>query len=183
MVRRFTPAVLMLCLCGVLYAAENSNLWLDVPFVKQDKEGCGAASISMVMQYWQRQQKHPDNPNASFDRIQHALHSNAAHGIYASDMERYFRENGYSTFAFTGQLSDLAHHLEKGRPLIAALKPGAGLPLHYVVVAGLSPDRQLVIVNDPAERKLLNVDYSRFDQDWKAAGYWTLLVVPVPDTH
>jgi hypothetical protein len=34
-------------------------------------------------------------------------------------------------------------------------------------------------VNDPAERKLLKVDYSRFEQDWKAAGHWTLLVVPV----
>src|ERR1700726_4779019 len=102
MVRRFTSTVLTLWLCGVLYAAENSSLWLDVPFVHQDKEGCGAASISMVMQYWQRQQNHPANPTADFDRIQHALHSPAAHGVYASDMDRYFRENGYSTFAFTG---------------------------------------------------------------------------------
>ena len=183
MARRFTSAVLVLSLCGVLYAAENSSLWLDVPFVRQDKEGCGAASISMVMQYWQRQGNRSANPNADFDRIQHALHSTTAHGIYASDMQRYFRENGYSTFAFSGQIADLAHHLVKGRPLIAALKPGSGLPLHYVVVAGLVPEQRLVIVNDPAERKLLSVDYSRFEQAWKEAGHWTLLVVPVPDSH
>jgi ABC-type bacteriocin/lantibiotic exporter with double-glycine peptidase domain len=183
MVRRFLSAVLMLWLCGVLYAAETFSLWLDVPFVKQDKEGCGAASISMIMQYWQRRQNRPATPAAGFDQVQRALHSTAAHGIYASDMERYFRENGYSAFAFTGQLADLVHHLEKGRPLIAALKPGAGLPLHYVVVAGLVPEQHLVIVNDPAERKLLNVDYSRFEQAWKAAGHWTLLVVPVPNSH
>jgi ABC-type bacteriocin/lantibiotic exporter with double-glycine peptidase domain len=182
MMRRFACAVLTLWLCGVLYAADRS-LWLDVPFVKQDKEGCGAASISMVMQYWQRQQNRPANPSADFHQIQQALHSTAAHGIYASDMERYFRQNGYSAFAFSGQLEDLAHNLEKGRPLIAALKPGAGLPLHYVVIAGLAADRSLIIVNDPAERKLLNEDYSRFEQEWKAAGYWTLLVVPVPDSH
>jgi hypothetical protein len=25
--------------------------WLDVPFVRQSEEGCGAASIAMVMRY------------------------------------------------------------------------------------------------------------------------------------
>ena len=183
MLRRLSKSVvLMLWFCGVLYAAEVSGLWLDVPFVRQDKEGCGAASISMIMQYWQRHQNRPANPNADFDQIQRALHSNAANGIYASDMERYFRENGYSTYAFSGQLADLAHHLEKGRPLIAALRPGWRVPLHYVVVTGLVPDRRLVIVNDPAERKLLNEDYSRFEQDWNATGHWTLLVVPTSGT-
>src|ERR1043165_5812507 len=29
-----------------------SGVWLDVPFIKQEKDGCGAASIAMVMQYW-----------------------------------------------------------------------------------------------------------------------------------
>jgi ABC-type bacteriocin/lantibiotic exporter with double-glycine peptidase domain len=165
-------------LCGVLFAAELTGIWLDVPFVKQDKEGCGAASIAMVMQYWQRQENRPANPDADSVAIQHALHSDIAHGIYASDMERYFRANGYTTFAFSGQFADLEHLLGKGRPLIAALKPGSHLPLHYVVVAGLDPQQRLVMLNDPAERKLLKEDYSRFEQDWKAAGYWTLLAVP-----
>jgi ABC-type bacteriocin/lantibiotic exporter with double-glycine peptidase domain len=177
--RLFTFSLLMPWFCGVLFAAELSAVWLDVPFVKQDKEGCGAASISMIMLYWQRQENSPANPNADFDQIQRALRSNAEHGIYASDMEQYFRENGYITFAFSGQLGDLAQHLGKGRPLIAALKPGSHLPLHYVVVAGLNPQRRLVIVNDPAERKLLNEDYNRFEHDWNAAGNWTLLAVPV----
>jgi ABC-type bacteriocin/lantibiotic exporter with double-glycine peptidase domain len=169
--------------CGVLYAAERSGLWLDVPFVKQDKEGCGAASISMVMQYWQQQERRPANPNAEFIQIEHALHSDAAHGIYASDMERYFRDNGYTTFAFSGELADFERHLANGRPLIVALKPGAHLPLHYVVVAGLDPQQRLVLVNDPAERKLLKEDYSRFEQDWNAAGHWTLLAVPGTGPH
>jgi ABC-type bacteriocin/lantibiotic exporter with double-glycine peptidase domain len=172
-------AILLPWLCGVLFAAEFSGIWLDVPFVKQDKEGCGAASISMVMQYWQQQENRPGDPRAESVAIQHALHSDSAHGIYASDMERYFRENGYTTFAFSGQFADLEHHLGKGRPLIAALKPGSHLPVHYVVVAGLDREQRLVMLNDPAERKLLKEDYSRFEQDWKAAGYWTLLAVPV----
>ena len=170
--------ILLPCFCGVLSAAEASVIWLDVPFVKQEKEGCGAASISMIMQYWQRQASLFANPKSDSVQIQRALHSDAGHGIYASDMERYLQENGYATFAFSGQFADLEHHLEKGRPIIIALKPGSHMPSHYVVVAGLDPERQLVLFNDPAERKLLKVDYSRFEHDWKATGHWTLLALP-----
>jgi len=176
--------VLVLWVGGVLFAADPSGIWLDIPFVKQEKDGCGAASIAMVMQYWQLQQGgRSGNPTAEAAQIQRALHSDAAHGIYASDMQRYFQQNGYVTFAFAGQWSDLKQHLEKGRPLIAALKPGSLVPLHYVVVAGLDPERQLVLLNDPAQRKLLKEERSRFEQEWKGAGRWTLLALPEADSH
>ncbi len=180
--RVIRTVVLMLGVCGVLFAADPPSLWLDVPFVKQEKDGCGAASIAMVMQYWQ-QHGGPANPMAEAARIQHALYSGAAHGIYASDMEKYFQQNGYVTFTFSGEWADLRQHLEKGRPLIAALKPGSALPLHYVVVAGLDQERQLVLLNDPAQRKLLKQDQSRFEWEWKAAGRWTLLAVPKASSH
>jgi ABC-type bacteriocin/lantibiotic exporter with double-glycine peptidase domain len=111
------------------------------------------------------------------------LLSHTAHGIYASDIERYFQQNGFSTFAFAGDWDALKHHLEKGRPLIVCLKPGSRLPLHYVVVAGMDQEAHLVLLNDPAQRKLLKKDYSRFEQEWKAAGHWTLLVLPGTSSH
>jgi ABC-type bacteriocin/lantibiotic exporter with double-glycine peptidase domain len=177
-----TTIPMLLC-CGLLCAADVPGLWLDVPFVKQEKDGCGAASIAMVMQYWQRQQGRPGIANSEYVEIERALHSSAGHGIFASDMERYFRQQGYSTYAFAGEWEDLKHHLEKGRPLIAALKPGSSLPMHYVVVAGLDPAQQLVFLNDPAQRKLLKEDRSRFEQEWKAAGHWTLLALPEERSH
>ena len=193
MPRVIRTIVLMLWVGGmlfaaVLFAADPSGIWLDVPFVKQEKDGCGAASIAMVMQYWQLQQGRPGNPTAGAEQIQLALHSDTAHGIYASDMERYFQQNGYATYAFAGEWSDLKQHLEKGRPLIVALKLGSMAPLHYVVVAGLvvtglNQERQLVLVNDPAQRKLLKEDRSRFEQEWKAAGRWTLLALPEAGSH
>jgi ABC-type bacteriocin/lantibiotic exporter with double-glycine peptidase domain len=178
MPRVIRTIVLMLCVGGVVFAADRSGVWLDVPFVKQEKDGCGAASIAMVMQYWQLQQRRSDRSPTEAAQIQRNLHSDAAHGIYASDMERYFQRNGYHTFAFHGEWSDLKQHLQKGRPLIAALKPGAMVPLHYVVVAGLDEERQLVLINDPAQRKLLKEDRSRFEHEWKGAGRWTLLALP-----
>jgi ABC-type bacteriocin/lantibiotic exporter with double-glycine peptidase domain len=174
---------LVLGVGGVLFAADPAGIWLDIPFVKQEKDGCGAASIAMVMQYWQLQRGRSGNPSAEAEQIQRALLSMAAHGIYASDMERYFQRNGYVTFAFAGDWSDLKQHLEKGRPLIAAVKPGSRVPLHYVVVAGLDHERQLVLLNDPAQRKLLKEDRSRFEQEWKAAARWTLLALPEDGSH
>jgi ABC-type bacteriocin/lantibiotic exporter with double-glycine peptidase domain len=169
--------LMLLAVCGMLLAASPSGVWLDVPFVRQEKDGCGAASIAMVMQYWQIQQGESANPDSNAIQIQHLLYSAKARGIYASDMERYFREKGFWTFTIRGEWQDLKQHLDKGRPLIVALKPaGGGTPLHYVVVTGL--DQEVVMVNDPAQRKLLKQDRPAFEREWSAAGKWTLLALP-----
>ena len=168
-----------LFLCAMLVAASPPGVWLDVPFVAQQKDGCGAASIAMVMQYWAHQQNAAADDSPALAEIQQALYSPQAHGIYASAMEHYFQALGYRTFAFRGGWDDLKQHLEKGRPLIVALKPGGGkTPLHYVVVAGLDWTQELVMLNDPAQRKLLKQDRSSFEQEWSAAGKWTLLALP-----
>jgi len=173
---------LMLCLCNVAAIAEPSGLWLDVPFVKQEKNGCGAASIAMVMQYWMLQKGRPQSPNADAIQIQRALYSGHARGVYASDVEGYLQQEGFRTFAFHGEWTDLKQQLEKGRPLIVALKRDSGnIPLHYVVIAGLDWEQGLVMVNDPAQRKLLKQDRSSFEREWSAAGKWTLLALPQPD--
>jgi predicted double-glycine peptidase len=175
--RMFTKALLIGALSGALYAADVPGVWLDVPFVKQEKDGCGAASIAMVMQYWQQQRSQPAGSDADAILIQHLLYSAKARGIYASDMERYFREKGFRTFTIRGEWEDLKQHLDKGRPLIVALKPEGGrAPLHYVVVTGM--DQQVVMVNDPAQRKLLKQDRSSFERQWSAADKWTLLALP-----
>jgi ABC-type bacteriocin/lantibiotic exporter with double-glycine peptidase domain len=181
--RNWIARVLLLSCCGVMFAAELTGVWLDVPFVKQEKDGCGAASIAMVMQYWQQQQKRSPNANAEYGYIQQALLSRAAHGVFASDMERYFQENGFTTFSFTGDWAALNHHLQKGRPLIVSLKPGSHLALHYVVVAGLNENEHVVLINDPAQRKLLKEESSRFEQEWKGAGHRTLLAVSEGSAH
>jgi len=166
-------------LACVSWAAGPAGVWLDVPFVKQETNGCGAASISMVMQYWARQRGTLALNTADAAAIQSALYSTDAHGIYASSMERYFREHHFRTFSFPGQWSDLQEHLAAGRPLIVALKSGRAA-MHYVVVTGLDGDHSLVLVNDPAQRKLLKVARSDFEHEWSGADHWTLLAIPQP---
>jgi uncharacterized protein YvpB len=167
------------CVCTAWAAAPG--VWLDVPFIKQPREGCGAASVAMVMQYWSKQQGKTPGPEAEVSSVQRVLYTKEAHGIYASAMENYLQQHGFRVFSVSGTWNDLKQHLEKGRPLIVALKPsGAGQPLHYVVVVGLNWNEGVVLLNDPADRKLLKQDRTSFEKEWSAVNKWTLLAVPQP---
>src|SRR5262249_5034403 len=102
------------------------------------------------------------------------------------DLERYLQQHGFHTFAFAGSWDDVEQHLAKGRPLIVALKPGGGAQLHYVVVVGLDSDESaapnsrlnIVLLNDPAQRKLLKQARATFERQWSGAGRWLLLALP-----
>ena len=107
-------------------------------------------------------------------RIERALYSREAAGTFASHIESFFRQEGFTAFAFEGEWADLEQHIAKGRPLIVSL----GKTRHFVVVTGLDTARGLVAVNDPARRKLLQLDRKSFERDWSAAGRWTLLALP-----
>lgn len=178
---------MMRVLCGWLmsltvaagaYAQAPAATWLDVPFVAQPPEGCGAASIAMVMQYWAAQQKVSPGPGSEVGSIQRALYSRKDHGIQAGAMQDYFLQHGFRVFAINGTWSDLEQHLAKGRPLIAAIRPEDQRELHYVVIDGIDTARGLVTMNDPAERKLLTEERARFEKDWSATHNWLLLAVP-----
>ncbi len=172
--------LVVFCLGATALAAEP-GVWLDVPFVRQQEEGCGSASIAMVMQYWARQRGQDPGPESQEPVIYRALFSKQAHGIYASDLEHYFQQQGFRTFAFEGGWDDLRQQLEKGRPLILALRPKAGAPLHYVVLAGIDWQHGFVLVNDPAQRKLLKQERASFETEWRSAESWMLLAVPRPE--
>jgi ABC-type bacteriocin/lantibiotic exporter with double-glycine peptidase domain len=179
MTTRAAKLIAVLLMGTAFSAAQSSSLWLDIPFVQQSREGCGAASLAMVMQYWQKQQGKTSSQTSDAGYIMKQLHSPEGHGIYASTMEAYLTDHGYRTFAFQGKWADLREHLQKGRPLIVALKPADWAnALHYVVVAGIDSDRSLVMFNDPAGRKLTKLDRKTFEKEWDATGHWTLLALP-----
>lgn len=182
--RRLQGTGMLLCLCGLGIAVAgacipSSGVWLDVPFIKQEKNGCGAASIAMVMQYWHHQAGEAGDESSELAFIQHALYSRKAGGIRASDMADYFEKHHFRAYVFRGQWVDLTDNLSKGRPLIVAVKPQSGDPmLHYLVVVGVDWQQDVVLVNDGAQRKLLKVDRASFVKEWNAVDDWTLLAVP-----
>jgi ABC-type bacteriocin/lantibiotic exporter with double-glycine peptidase domain len=130
------------------------------------------------MQYWSAHDCSSVAISADPDKILQALYSSQVHGIYASKLENYLKQHGFRTFVLNGTWQDLQDQLQKGRPLIVALKPAGGNALHYLVVAGINPKQNVVMVNDPAERKLLKQDRTTFEKDWSATRNWLLLAVP-----
>lgn len=167
----------------MVWAQGPAALWIDVPFVRQPKEGCGAAAISMVMEYWAHQTGVAPTADSDVGLIQRQLYSAKDHGITASQMQNYFQKHGFLAFTLNGGWSDLVQELQKGRPLIAALRPQGQSELHYVVIDGIDPERALVTMNDPAERKMLTEERAGFEKDWGATHHWILLAVPAPQTH
>jgi len=177
--RTAQSALVFLGLAAAAISTAAQGFWLDVPFVRQEKDGCGAAAIAMVMQYWAKAQNLPPPPAADPHRIQQTLASKAAKGIFASAMEGYLKQAGFQVFPFKGEWTDLEEHLRNGRPLIVSLKPRKhSADLHYVVVAGLDSAGSDVFVNDPEQRKLLRIERAEFEKQWSEADNWTLLALP-----
>jgi ABC-type bacteriocin/lantibiotic exporter with double-glycine peptidase domain len=164
---------------GAAIAASGANLWLDVPFVRQAKEGCGEAAIAMVMSYWQQKLHQPAGAPADDAGILRELPP-GRHGVSGEAMVGYFERHDYRAFAYAGDWGEIEQEIAKGRPLIAALKPEGGEALHYVVVVGVDDSDEVVLLNDPAQRKLLKEARAQFEREWKATGNWTLLAVPKP---
>jgi ABC-type bacteriocin/lantibiotic exporter with double-glycine peptidase domain len=176
--KHWPQGLVLLCLCGFVFSAEPTAIWLDIPFVKQTKDGCGAASVAMVMQYWSSHGSRNLAESVSDpDAIFRNLYSPEAHGIYASRLEGYLQQNGFRTFVISGRWDELKQHLQRGRPLIVAFKPGSG-SLHYAVVAGMDERENVVMLNDPAQRKLLKSGRAEFEKNWSGTNNWMLLAVP-----
>lgn len=145
-------------------------LSLNVPFVPQQRDTCAAASLAMVLRYWDRPVAH--------DEIAAALLEPELHGILGSRLTAFARERGLTAIAYEGDLAQLHEYVSKGRPLIVAWKMGRNR-YHNVVVVGFADDGA-VLVNDPAEGASRRVAAKSFEKRWAGAGHWTLLVLPAP---
>lgn len=165
-----------------LHAQTQRGVWIDVPFIHQPRDGCGAAVLSMVMDYWAKQPASAslvaDAAERDVNRIQQQLYVPRDHGIPASAMQSYLEHHGFRVFALSGRWSDLEEQVAKGRPLIVAIRPEGQKEFHYVVVVGVDSARGLVMMNDPGERKLLPEERAVFEKDWSATHNWMLLAVP-----
>jgi len=153
----------------ILAAVLATALVLPVPFVPQKKDTCGAASLGMVLAYWDRAVLH--------DEIAEALIEKDLHGIPGSRLAGFAQDRGLRAVAYEGDLQQLRDFVDKGRPLIVAWKVGKDR-YHNVVVTGFDDEHADVFVNDPAKGEHRRVSREKFEERWAGADHWTLLVLP-----
>jgi predicted double-glycine peptidase len=163
---------LLACFCC---AAETAH-WLDVPYVRQVRAGCGAAAVAMVVQYWARHDPSLKDAANETDHIDKLLPA-SRRGIRGAALKEYLAKSGFDAYVFDGELKDLRSHFEKGRPVIVCLGlSGSNGPLHYAVVVGV--DDQAVWLHDSARGKLVREPVDQFKKSWDVSGHWALLAVP-----
>src|SRR5487761_664925 len=109
---RGAAAILLLALLAVALGAAATGIYLDVPYVRQPKNGCGAACLAMILEYWKVSDPGFGGGSvAPVAAIQRQLYSKTAHGIYARDMVSYLDHSGMRAVVFAGRWSDLEDHL------------------------------------------------------------------------
>lgn len=148
---------------------------LAIPFYAQKKDGCGAASVAMVMHYWERRSATAAQLPSADDAYAKLYHAEQK-GILLSDMKRYMEENGFRAFTLRGKLSDLEEQFAKGRPVIVALQKSDRSPLHFAVTARAEDGG--VTLNDPTRSSAVRMSRETFEKQWERAGRWMLLAVP-----
>jgi ABC-type bacteriocin/lantibiotic exporter with double-glycine peptidase domain len=148
----------------------GERVYIDVPFVQQEKNLCGAACLSMVFKYWGK--------NVSQYEIAKSIYTESLKGILSDDLKGYAQKNGFLAFAIRTDWNFLKESIQKGRPLIVCVKSRQAAGFHYLVAVGYGDDDKIVYVNDPSSAKLKEIKASNFMTRWKGADYWALFLVP-----
>ena len=150
---------------------------LDVPFYAQEKNGCGAASVAMVMRYWDNRQPGPLVVYPSPEEVYEQLYRPRQKGILLADMKRYLEDMKFRVFTLRGRWEDVEGHLSKSRPLIVGLKKGRTAAMHFVVVTGVRDE--FIWLNDPTRGKPSRLKRTEFEKRWELADQWMLLALPL----
>lgn len=151
--------------------AEEGWILLDaVPFVAQEAEqDCGAACLAMVLRHW--------GVAAEPRALDRECAVEGEEGLRATALRDAARRREMEAFLFRGGVSDLAHELRRGRPVVVGLGKDFG-PMtlwHYVVVVGLHPRKQRIAALDPATGPVCDT-FEGFAAEWGATKEVTLVV-------
>lgn len=144
-----------------------SSLAIDVPYLPQTDALCGGAAAAMVLRYW---------GDAHADVQEFApLVDRRAGGIANDVLAGAIRTRGWPTGEVEGSVAALAARVRDRQPVIVLL-PDRGNRYHYVVVTSVSADA--VVVHDPAWGPSRTIRTADFERAWRAANFWSLVILP-----
>jgi len=138
-----------------------------VPFVKQDREQCGPASLSSVLSYY--------GVSIQPDVIRSSTYNAKLKGSLITDLENFARRSGFKTESGQGTVEQLKELIHQGKPVIVLVDLG---PLivsrsHYLVLFGYNQEG-FIAHNGETPSQLYG--YADFRKMWEKVGSVYLLV-------
>lgn len=160
----FLPVFLLAISAGPLQVID------DVPFVKQESDYCGPASLSSVLSFY--------GDSLDQETIGKAVYSPALKGALITDLESFARDRGFRAESARGETEDLKKFIRKGKPLIVLVDYGLWFVSrpHYLVVYGYTD--QGFLAHDGSEPDRL-FPFDRFERIWERIGNAYLMVYPL----
>ncbi len=139
----------------------------DVPFVMQDSQYCGPASLSSVLSYY--------GDPVDQKTIGKTLYSPRLRGALITDMDDYGRAKGFKTNLGQGRPAEIKEFLSQGKPVIVLVDLGFWVisKPHFLVVYGYNEQGFLAHNGFKASQLY---PYEEFDKIWERAGRSFLLV-------
>lgn len=167
--------LLTLALAGAVSTPAGSvreTVRLNPPLIRQVNEGCGAASLAMLLSYWAP--KGPKPPSGA--RLYAELTEAGVDGIRLARMKEYLADQGFHAFTLRASAEQVEEQLRKRRPVIVGFGHGSASDLHFVVVSGF--DRKGFWLHDPARSEPKRLKRKKFLKLWEGGDGWTLIAVP-----
>ena len=152
---------------------EHGHYIHGVPFFRQEESSCGPAALASVASYWGR--------SVSLERINSRVYLPQLRGTLPMDMERFLREEGFTTTSFAGNLDALKEQVGLDVPVICLLDLGFWVYRrpHYVTVIGFDDADAVIIAHDGLHANTV-IGYEKFRNAWGRAGNWMLVARPAP---
>ena len=157
-------------LLALVVAAAAPSFTIDgVPFVKQDSQYCGPASLASVLGYY--------GDAADQKAIGEAVYCEKIKGALITDLENFARQRGYRARTGRGTPEDIRDFVARKRPVIVLVDLGFWVVSkpHYLVVFGYNDSG--FVAHDGYEAAKL-YPYGDFRTIWEKAGSTYLLVHP-----
>ena len=152
----------------ILLASNALALEIEgVPFIRQDSQFCGPASLASVMAF----HGVPEDQKT----IGAKVYSEKLQGALITDLDRYARQKGFETKSGQGTMEGLKTEMDQGRPVIVLVDLGFWVVSkpHYLVVIGY--DDEGFTAHDGYTPKN-RYPYDRFEAIWGKMGNAFLLV-------
>jgi ABC-type bacteriocin/lantibiotic exporter with double-glycine peptidase domain len=161
-------ARLSFLLVFVAFGANSLVFQIDgVPFVKQDREQCGPASLASVFFYY--------GVSIQTDVISKSIYDPKLRGSLITDLENFARRQGFRTESGRGTVEKLKEFIRQRKPVIVLIDQGFWIISrpHYLVLFGYNQEG-FIAHNGETPSRLYG--YADFRKMWDKIGSTYLLV-------